>query len=148
MIIEDKLALSRRPGVISFIREGMFYRCYQQSLFFYLTQCDGKIKILGKRIKKLGGEAVFYGGFPMTQFEQRYPQAELTGWGAEIQGDWSDRDYVLWYEECVNSLLSEIATAPQDDVDPFVLTQQMRHFCSLGSRDAIRLRWSPVSFRD
>lgn len=72
MNIEGKLALSGRSGGISFIREGMFYRCYQQSLFFYLTQCDGKIKTLGKRIKKLDGEAVFYGGFPITQLEQRY----------------------------------------------------------------------------
>lgn len=145
MNIEDKLALSGRSGVISFIREGMFYRCYQQSLFLYLTQCEGKIKILGKCIKKLEGQRVFYGGFPLTQLSQRYPHAVLTEWGAEIQGEWTDEGYMAWYEACTVSLISETSIS-SDDGDLFTLSQQMRNFYNLGNQDVTPLRLSQVLY--
>lgn len=33
MEIKERLALSARPGKLTLIREGMFLKCYQQSLF-------------------------------------------------------------------------------------------------------------------
>ncbi|MCS3490671.1 hypothetical protein [Enterobacter sp. SLBN-59] len=36
MNIQDKIILSERPGKLSLIREGMFLRCYEESLFVLL----------------------------------------------------------------------------------------------------------------
>lgn len=33
MEIKDRVALSARPGKLTLIREGVFLKCYQQSLF-------------------------------------------------------------------------------------------------------------------
>ncbi|MFK3915294.1 hypothetical protein ACI2JI_24975 [Enterobacter cancerogenus] len=64
MEMKEKLALSARPGKLTLIREGMFLKCYQQSLFSLVHSVYPDIKVTGRRIKKLGGQVVFSGGFP------------------------------------------------------------------------------------
>ncbi len=39
MEIKDRVALSARPGKLTLIREGVFLKCYQQSLFSGEGQC-------------------------------------------------------------------------------------------------------------
>lgn len=97
MEIKARLALSARPGKLTFIREGMFLKCYQQSLFSLLHSVYPDIKVTGRRIKKLGGQAVFKGGFPEAELEKILPDAQLTDWGAEVDTDNIDEvAYQLW----------------------------------------------------
>jgi len=56
MDTKNKLALSARPGKLALIREGMFLRCYQQSLFSLVHSVYPDIKITGRRIRKLNGQ--------------------------------------------------------------------------------------------
>lgn len=87
MEIKERLALSARPGKLTLIREGMFLKCYQQSLFSLVHALYPDIKVTGRRIKKLGGLAVFSGGFPETVLAKVLPEAQLTDWGAEADTD-------------------------------------------------------------
>ncbi len=63
MDTEKKLVLSARPGKLTLIREGMFLKCYQQSLFSLVHSVYPGIKIIGRRIKKLNGDNVYGGDF-------------------------------------------------------------------------------------
>ncbi|QZN95419.1 hypothetical protein [Symbiopectobacterium purcellii] len=87
MEIKERLALSARPGKLTLIREGMFLKCYQQSLFLLMHSVYPDIKVTGRRIKKLGGQAVFSGGFPEAVLAKVLPEAQFTDWGAEADTD-------------------------------------------------------------
>ncbi|WP_236874204.1 hypothetical protein [Citrobacter portucalensis] len=86
MNIRDRLALSARSGMISLIREGIFLRCYQESLFS-LFSISQEVKVLGRQFKNLEGQWVFYGGFPASQIMHRLPNATETEWGFEAECD-------------------------------------------------------------
>lgn len=45
------------------------------------------IKVTGHRIKKLGWQAVFSGGFPEAVLAKVLPDAQLTDWGTEADTD-------------------------------------------------------------
>lgn len=79
--------LSARPGKLTLIREGMFLKCYQQSLFSLVHSVYPDIKVTGRRIKKLGGQAVLSGGFPEAVLVKVLPEAQFTDWGAEADTD-------------------------------------------------------------
>lgn len=87
MEINERLVLSARPGKLTLIREGMFLKCYQQSLFSLVHSVYPDIKVTGRRIKKLGGQAVFSGGFPEAVLVKVLPEAQFTDWGAEADTD-------------------------------------------------------------
>ena len=96
MNIEQKLALSARLGIITFIQEGMFLRCYQQSLCSLVHYYQPGFKILGKRIKKLQNLAIFYSGFPVSQIG-RFPNARVTDWGFELDCEArAEEEYQNW----------------------------------------------------
>ncbi|ELW3333430.1 hypothetical protein ACLH1Z_23210 [Enterobacter hormaechei] len=97
MEIKERLALSARPGKLTLIREGMFLKCYQQSLFSLVHSVYPDIKVTGRRIKKLGGQVVFSGGFPEAVLAKVLPDAQFTEWGAEADTDNIDEvAYQLW----------------------------------------------------
>lgn len=78
MNIEEKLLLSARPGKLSLIREGLFLRCYQQSLFSWVHAVYPEMKILGRTVKKRKGQGVYYGGFPQTVLHKILPDSVPT----------------------------------------------------------------------
>lgn len=82
MNIRDRLVLSAQPGKIALIREGLFLRCYQQSLFS-LLRLQQDVKVLGRQFKNLEGQWVFYAGFPASQITKRLPDAWEMAWGFE-----------------------------------------------------------------
>lgn len=86
MNIRDRLSLSARQGKIALIREGIFLRCYQQSLFSLLRQ-QQEVKVLGRQFKNLEGQWVFYAGFPASRIMQRLPEAKEMAWGFEVESD-------------------------------------------------------------
>lgn len=104
MNIDEKLRLSAREGVVTFIKEGIFYRCYQQSLFAYLMHLPGEVKVLHKQIKCLNGKDVLWGGFPESRLPTLSPKIVMTEWGAEVKQVWSTTDYDLWFSEQCNSI--------------------------------------------
>lgn len=70
MNIEEKLELVKNSKVIVGIKEGMFVRFYEQSLFGWQqwasTQSElPTLKVLRKNIKKLNNKEVLYGGLPI-----------------------------------------------------------------------------------
>lgn len=96
MNIRGRLSLSARVGKITLSREGMFLRCYQQSLFS-LLRLQQKVKVLGRPFKNLEGRWVFYAGFPATSIMQRLPEAKEMPWGFEVDCDTvSAGDYQDW----------------------------------------------------
>lgn len=77
MKIEDKLSLVEASQGVIGIKEGMFVRFYEQSLYgwqqWVLTRGDGQLpvlKVLRKKIKKLDGREVLYGGLPIESLRQ------------------------------------------------------------------------------
>lgn len=97
MDIQKKLILSARPGKLTLIREGMFLKCYQQSLFSLVHSVYPDIKITGRRIKKLNGQRVFWGGFPESRLTKALPEAVVTEWGAEADCTCVEEgDYQEW----------------------------------------------------
>ncbi|HDL6960617.1 TPA: hypothetical protein PXM37_004266 [Yersinia enterocolitica] len=84
MNIRDRLVLSAQPGKIALIREGLFLRCYQQSLFS-LLRLEQEVKVLGRQFKNLEGQWVFYAGFPASQITKRLPDAREMAWGFEAR---------------------------------------------------------------
>ncbi|BEN03316.1 hypothetical protein SMETH2_34470 [Serratia marcescens] len=87
MNIEDKRLLSARPGKLTLLREGLFLRCYQQSLFTLVHTVYPDIKILGRAAKKLKEQVVYYGGFPPRVLHNLLPESVATPWGAEVDCD-------------------------------------------------------------
>lgn len=61
----------------------MFVRCYQQSLFAFLAYFP-KLKILTRKIKKLDGLVIAYGGVPESVVTKKFPEAITTEWGYEV----------------------------------------------------------------
>lgn len=86
MNIKERLSLSARPGKIALIKEGMFLRSYQQSLFS-LLRLGLEVKILVRQFKNLNGQWVFYAGFPANKIMNRLPDAQETEWGYELSCD-------------------------------------------------------------
>ncbi len=95
MEIKERLALDARPGKLTLIREGMFLKYYQQSLFslVYSVYPDIRIygytdiKVTGHRIKMLGGQDVFSGGFPEAVLAKVLQEAQFTDWSAKADTD-------------------------------------------------------------
>ncbi len=70
MNIETKLALVESSQRIVGIKEGMFVRFYEQSLFGWQQWVSKQdqlptLKVLRKKVKKLNGREVLYGGLPI-----------------------------------------------------------------------------------
>ncbi|TVO39913.1 hypothetical protein [Vibrio algivorus] len=70
MNIEEKLELVKNSKVIVGIKEGVFVRFYEQSLFgwqqWVLTQPQlPTLKVLIKKVKKLDNQEIVYGGLPI-----------------------------------------------------------------------------------
>ncbi|HGE8289446.1 TPA: hypothetical protein ACGD4M_005027 [Serratia marcescens] len=87
MNIEDKRLLSARPGKLTPHREGVFLRCYQQSLFALVHTVYPDIKILGRAVKKLKGQVVYDGGFPQCVLHNLLPESVAAPWGVEVDCD-------------------------------------------------------------
>lgn len=140
MDTENKLVLSARPGKLALIREGMFLRCYQQSLFSLVLSVYPEIKITGRRIKKLNGQVVYYGGFPVSGLGRIFPGARQTDWGAEVDCDIIDKHV---YQEWLAGLPS-----PEDVVaNRLPLKKNVRHQYSLNEEASRFLDcWEPGAF--
>ena len=70
MNIEDKLELVKDSQVIVGIKEGMFVRFYEQSLFGWQQWVSTQphlptLKVLVKKVKKLDNQEIVYGGLPI-----------------------------------------------------------------------------------
>ncbi|MDE1315324.1 hypothetical protein MEG05_14695 [Vibrio aestuarianus] len=75
MNIETKLALVESNQHIVGIKEGMFVRFYEQSLFGWQQWVSKQdqlptLKVLRKKVKKLNGREVLYGGLPIESLKQ------------------------------------------------------------------------------
>lgn len=75
MNIEAKLALVENSQRIVGIKEGMFVRFYEQSLFGWLQWVSKQdqlptLKVLNKKVKKLNGRDVLYAGLPIESLKQ------------------------------------------------------------------------------
>lgn len=104
MDIESKISLSRRPGKISLIREGIFLRCYQESLLS-LLRVTPSLKVLGRRVKKLSNTPVFYGGFPESHIDKFVTGAIRTDWGFEVAcEEILAEEYDIWIASVTDKL--------------------------------------------
>ncbi len=70
MNIEEKLELVKNSKVIVGIKEGMFVRFYEQSLFGWQQWVSTQpqlptLKVLIKKVKKLDNQEIVYGGLPI-----------------------------------------------------------------------------------
>lgn len=77
MNIETKLALVESSQRIVGIKEGMFVRFYEQSLFGWQQWVSKQdqlptLKVLRKKVKKLNGREVLYGGLPIESLKQAW----------------------------------------------------------------------------
>ncbi|EPX2050815.1 hypothetical protein NB559_05305 [Vibrio parahaemolyticus] len=75
MNIETKLALVESSQRIVGIKEEMFVRFYEQSLFGWQQWVSKQdqlptLKVLRKKVKKLNGREVLYGGLPIESLKQ------------------------------------------------------------------------------
>ena len=75
MNIETKLALVESSQRIVGIKEGMFVRFYEQSLFGWQQRVSKQdqlptLKVLRTKVKKLNGREVLYGGLPIESLKQ------------------------------------------------------------------------------
>lgn len=75
MNIETKLALVESSQRIVGIKEGVFVRFYEQSLFGWQQWVSKQdqlptLKVLRKKVKKLNGREVLYGGLPIESLKQ------------------------------------------------------------------------------
>ena len=75
MNIEAKLALVESSQRIVGIKEGIFVRFYEQSLFGWQQWVSKQdqlptLKVLRKKVKKLNGREVLYGGLPIESLKQ------------------------------------------------------------------------------
>ncbi|WP_001019791.1 hypothetical protein [Vibrio sp. RC586] len=75
MNIETKLALVESSQRIVGIKEGMFVRFYEQSLFGWQQWVSKQdqlptLKVLRKKVKKLNEREVLYGGLPIESLKQ------------------------------------------------------------------------------
>ena len=75
MNIETKLALVESSQRIVGIKEGMFVRFDEQSLFGWQQLASKQdqlptLKVLRKKVKKLNGREVLYGGLPIESLKQ------------------------------------------------------------------------------
>jgi len=73
--IETKLALVESSQRIVGIKEGMFVRFYEQSLFGWQQWASKHdqlptLKVLKKKVKKLKGREVLFGGLPTESLKQ------------------------------------------------------------------------------
>jgi hypothetical protein len=116
MNIRDRLSLSARPGKIAFIREGLFLRCYQQSLFS-LLRLQQEVRVLGRQFKNLEGQWVFYAGFPADRVMQRLPYAKEMVWGFEVESDDIMPDECQnWVAEMIQNFESKDTNAKTEEV--------------------------------
>lgn len=105
MNIGEKLALSARQGKITLLREGMFLRCYEESLYTLVHSAYPTLNILSRTFKNLNGRRVLYGGFPESQLSKVFPGAVEVAWGHECDCHDMDRDkYRVWWNEVVHEI--------------------------------------------
>lgn len=67
MNIEQRLSLAERPDGIACFVEGVFVRFYQGHLAWYCQQVKS-IKVCSRKVKKLSGRQIYYGGVPKSLF--------------------------------------------------------------------------------
>lgn len=107
MNIQDKLALSGRHGMLALIQEGLFLRCYDQSLFLLVRFFYPELKVCGKSFKNLQGQRVLYGGFPKTKLEVLFSGVALhkTEWGIEVPCDEANEaEYPIWRQQQLTNI--------------------------------------------
>lgn len=110
MNLIDKLALSERQGMISLIKEGIFFRCYEQSLFSLIHLHYPTLAVRGRSFKNLKGKVVFSGGFPESKITKLFSEAEMKKmpWGIEVVcAQWDEGQYALWRKQCVSDTHQE-----------------------------------------
>ena len=102
MNIGDKLALSARKGKITLLREGLFLRCYEESLYTLVCGPYPTLSVISRTFKNLNGRRVLYGGFPEPQLCKILPDAIETEWGYECDcPDMDIEQYRAWWDNIV-----------------------------------------------
>lgn len=113
MNIHDKLALSWRNGTLALIQEGLFLRCYDQSLFLLVRFFYPALKVCGKSYKNLQGQAVLYGGFPKNKLEALFSgiAQHKTEWGIEVPCDEiNENEYQIWRQQQIMNIEESLNT--------------------------------------
>lgn len=101
MNVEEKLIISNAVGRIALIREGIFVRCYQRSLFAFLPYFP-TLKILKRKVKKLDGQVIVYGGIPEAVVAKIFPEAVATEWGYEVLcAEVDEEEYLKWLDAVI-----------------------------------------------
>ena len=115
----EKLALSQRAGKLTLIQEGMFLRCYNQSLFSLVQHIYPELKVSGKSFKNCQGQVVFYGGFPKDALSSRLCGVEVreTEWGIEIDCDVINEEaYQTWRQNHLVSVENAVNSQRVNEV--------------------------------
>ena len=119
MNIEEKLKLVKDSKVIVGIKEGMFVRFYEQSLFGWQQWVSTQpqlptLKVLIKKVKKLDDQEIVYGGLPIESLTRSgidvgnektillKNEIDLSGWDK-------------WRVEQTNKMANMDAVSPLDD---------------------------------
>lgn len=105
MNIGDKLALSARKGKITLLREGLFLRCYEESLYALVNSSYPTLRVISRTFKNLNGRRVLYGGFPESQLSKILPDAIEVEWGYEcVCHDIDIEGYRVWRDNIANHM--------------------------------------------
>jgi len=146
MNIEDKISLCSYTGKIVLIREGLFLRCYQMSLFS-LSRHNPSLKILGRKVKKLNNMPVFYGGFPESHIDKFVTGARKTDWGFEVECEGvCQEEYDAWIESQIRNLIKD---KPDTSVNiaekKSVIKDKLCQECKYISEDVLNflINWHP-----
>lgn len=113
MNIQDKLGLSGRDGKLALIQEGLFLRCYDQSLFLLVQFFYPTLKVCGKSFKNLQGQWVLYGGFPKTKLAGLFSGVALhqTEWGIDVPCDEiNENEYQIWRQQQIMNIDEDLKT--------------------------------------
>lgn len=103
MNIGDKLALSARRGKITLLREGIFLRCYEESLYALVNGPYPTLSVISRTFKNLNGRRVLYGGFPESQLCKIFHDATEMEWGYECDcGDIDTEKYRAWWDNAAH----------------------------------------------
>ncbi|MEN4170982.1 hypothetical protein FOT43_22675 [Serratia marcescens] len=105
MNIEEKLGLSARKGKITLLREGLFLRCYEESLYAVINGPYPTLSVISRAFKNLNGRRVLYGGFSEPQRRKILPDAIEMEWGYECGcHDIDTEKYRAWWDNIVHHM--------------------------------------------
>ena len=128
MNIEDKVRLSKEAVLSNKfigIKEGMFVRFYNESLFVWqqwavLNQALPSLKIIAKTIKKMNNQWIFYGGLPVSILENEGVCLNKDGI-VSIDFDIDMRGYLQWCEKRKPSLIAINKKMDVDFTEPYYI---------------------------